>query len=282
LTACGNGSAEIAFSILQKHSFFPKNKPSTNHYTMKNHFHFLLLGALCLNLTTYAQPGPPSGPQLGGAMDKLFGENQAFAATLELQTTDTSGKTIIMPGKISFDAGKSRFEVNMTDVQGSQMPPDAAAQMKSMGLDQMVMLVRPDKKAAYLVYPGLQSYVLNNLSETESVATNNDNKVETTELGKETVDGHPCVKNKAVITDKDGSKQESTVWNATDLKNFPVKIQTIEQGNNVTMLFKNISVAKPAASLFEPPSGYTKYDSVQSMMMQQMMKRMVGSPLPKQ
>ena len=249
---------------------------------MKNHFHFLLFGALCLNLTTHAQPGPLSRPQLGGAMDKLFGENQAFAATLEFQTTDKSGNTITMPGKISFDAGKSRFEVNMADVQSGQMTPDAAAQMKSMGLDQMVMLARPDKKAAYLVYPALQSYVLNNLPETEPGTTNSDSKVETTELSKETVDGHPCVKNKVIITDKEGSGHESTVWNATDLKNFPVKIQTIEQGNNVTMLFKNVSIAKPAASLFEPPSGYTKYDSVQSMMMQQMMKHMVGSPLPKQ
>jgi hypothetical protein len=181
-----------------------------------------------------------------------------------------------MPGKISFDAGKSRFEVNMSDVQGGKITPDAAAQMKSMGLDQMVILARPDQKAAYLVYPGLQSYVLNNLPETESGTTNSDYKVETTELVKETVDGHPCVKNKAVITDKEGNKQESTVWNATDLKNFPVKIQTIEQGNNVTMLFKNVSIAKPAASLFDPPSGYTKYDSVQSMMMQQVMKQMGG------
>ena len=252
---------------------------------MKKHFYFLLFGILCLNLTAYAQPGPPNGPQLGGTMDKLFGENQSFGATLEFQTIDKSGKTIIMPGKISFDAGKSRFEINMADIQGGQMTPDTAAQMKSMGLDQMVMLVRPDKKAAYLVYPGLQSYVLNNLPETESVTINSDYKVETTELGRETVDGHPCVKNKAIITDREGSEKESTVWNATDLKNFPIKIQTTEQGNNVTMLFKNVSIAKPAASLFEPPSGYTKYDSIQSMMLQQAIKQMgggMGFPLPKQ
>ena len=243
---------------------------------MKNHLRFLLFGALCLNLTTYAQSGSPGGPQLGGSMDKLFGENQSFAAALEFQATDKSGKTIIMPGKISFDTGKSRFEFNMADVKGGPMPPDVAAQMKSMGLDEMIMIGCPDKKAAYLVYPALQSYVLNNLPEMESAATNSDYKVETTELGKETVDGHPCVKNKVIITDKKGVKHESTVWDATDLKNFPVKIQTVEQGNNVTMLFKNVSTAKPAASLFEPPSGYTKYDSIQSMMMQQMMKQMGG------
>ena len=100
--------------------------------------------------------------------------------------------------------------------------------------------------------------------------------METTELGKDTVDGHDCVKNKVTVTDKEGKQHESTVWNATDLKNFPVKIVTTEQGNNGTMLFKNISMTKPAASNFEPPAGLTKYDNVQTMMQTEMMKKMGG------
>ena len=248
---------------------------------MKNYPRIIVFTILCLNLVSArAQFGPaPSGPNLGGPMGKLFGNNQAFSAALEIQTADRSGNTIAMPGKISFDAGKSRFEVNMANVQGKQMPPDAAVQMKSMGLDQMVMIARPDKKIAYLIYPGMQSYVETGLSQGESAATNADYKVETTELGKETVDGHPCVKSKVVVTDKDGGKHESTVWNATDLKNFPVKIQTTEEGAT-TMLFKNVSLAKPAASLFETPSDYTKYDNMQTMMQQQIMKRMGGGGFP--
>jgi hypothetical protein len=42
------------------------------------------------------------------------------------------------------------------------------------------------------------------------------------------------------------------------------------------MLFKNVSLAKPAASLFDPPADFKKYDSVQQMMQQEMMKRMGG------
>ena len=237
---------------------------------------------LCLTLVSArAQFGPaPGGPNLGGPMGKLFGANQSFSATLELRTADQSGKAFTLPGKISFNAGESRFEVNMAEVQGRQMPPQAAAQMKSMGLDQMVMVSRPDKKVAYLIYPGLQSYVETGLAGVEATATNNDFKVETAELGKETVDGHPCVKNKVTVTDKDGNKHESTVWNATDLKNFPVQIQTAEGGANVTMLFKNVSLAKPEAGQFEAPAGYTKYDNMQAMMQQQLMKRMGGGGLP--
>ena len=163
------------------------------------------------------------------------------------------------------------------------MPPEAAVQMKSMGLDRIVMIARPDKKAAYLVYPGLQSYVESDLAEAESAATNNDYKVATVELGKETVDSHPCVKNKVTVTDKDGNKHESTVWNAMDLKNFPVKIQTTEGAANTTMQFKNVSLAQPDPGQFEPPSGYKKYDSVMAMMQQlqqQIIKRMSGGGTP--
>ena len=209
-------------------------------------------------------------------MSKLFGDNQAFSATMEIQVTDKSGKPITMPGKISFDTGKSRFEINMADMKGGQMPPDTAAQMKAMGMDQMMTISRPDKKVAYMIYPGMQSYAEIQPSKADSAPTNSDYKVEITEIGKETVDGHPCVKNKYVVTDNDGVKHESTVWNATDLKKFPVKIETVEQGGNVIMLFKNVSLTKPAASLFDPPAGFTKYDNIQQLMQQEMMKRMGG------
>jgi len=245
---------------------------------MKYHPRIPVFTVLCLSLVSAgAQFGPaPSGPDFGGPMGKLFGANQAFSATLEVQTADTSGNTITMPGKISYNAGRSRFEVNLAGLQSKQLPPEAAAQMKSMGLDQMVMVARPDKKVAYLIYPGMQSYVETTQAEPEIAATNNDYKVDTTELDRETVDSHACVKNKVTVTGQDGIKHESTVWNATDLKNFPVKIQTAEGGATTTMLFKNVSLDKPDAGQFELPAGFTKYDSVPAMMQQQIMKRMGG------
>jgi hypothetical protein len=247
---------------------------------MKNLLRALLPGMLCLNFAASAQPGMPRGPQFSGAIDKLFGDNQSFSAALEVQMADAAGGTITMPGKFTFDSGKSRFEMDMTQSKGGQIPPDAAAQMKAMGMDRIVMIGRPDKKVAYMVYPGMQSYVENALSDAETTTAPGDFKVETTELGKETVDGHPCVKNKVIVTGKDGTPHESTVWNATDLKNFPVKIQTTEQGREMSMLYKDIANTKPDASAFEPPSGYTKYDSMPAMLQAVMMKQIGGGALP--
>ena len=64
------------------------------------------------------------------------------------------------------------------------------------------------------------------------------------------------------------------------MKKFPVEIQTTESSGDVTMLFKNVSLTKPAASLFDPPADFKKYDNVQQMMQQEMMKRMGGGGFP--
>src|ERR1035437_10238844 len=245
--------------------------------------HFLLTATLiALGLTPAfaqfgARGGGPSGPNFGGAMDKLFGDNQTFSAVMEFQTIDPSTNTIVMPGKINFDNGKSRFEMNMSEMKGSKLPPGAAAQMKTMGMDMMISISRPDKKMTWLVYPGLHSYAEMPTAGKSASTDAADYKVETTELGRETVEGHPCMKNQVTVTDKDGAKHESTVWNATDLKQFPVKIVTGAAGQVTTMVFKKISFEHPAADNFEAPAGFTKYDNMQTMMQTEMMKKMGGS-----
>jgi len=206
-------------------------------------------------------------------MSKLFGDNSAFTATLESQIKPKSDDLITMPGKISFDSGKARMEMNLTTATGLKLPPGAVAQMKSMGLDQMITISLPEKKSVLLLYPGLRSYVDNPLP---AAATNLNFKITTTELGKETVAGHPSVKSRVFITDAKGATNEFTVWNATDLKNFPVKIFRAGPDADVTMLFTDVSLTKPAANLFEPPAGYARYDNVQTMMQTEMMKKMGG------
>jgi hypothetical protein len=185
-----------------------------------------------------------------------------------------------MPGKIAYDSGNSRFEMNLSDAKGGQMPPGAAEHMKAMGMDKTVTITRGDKKATYLVYPGLSAYVEMPLRDSDASKPDSAFKMEPTELGKETVDGHPCVKKKVVVTDDQGNKREYTVWNATDLKDFPVRIETSEQGHNMTMAFKNVKTTKPDAALFDAPTDFKKYDNTGTLMQQEMMKKMGGMGMP--
>ncbi len=244
---------------------------------MNKYLTLLATATLCIGLApAFAQLGPaPGSSGFDSAMRKLLGDNAAFSATLETQIKPKTDDLVTMPGKIAYDSGKARMEMNLSAATGLKMPPGAATQMKSMGLDQMITISIPGKKSMLLIYPGMQSYVDNPLPE-GAAATNQDFKITTTELGKETVSGHPCVENKVVVTDAKGATNEFTVWNATDLKNFPVKIFRPGPEADVTMLLTEVTLAKPAANLFEAPAGYTRYDNMQTMMQTEMMKKMGG------
>lgn len=243
---------------------------------------------VCFPLATaLAQPGARSGspgPKFGAALVKLFGENTNFSASVEIRTegTDPDSGTSV-PGKLTFSDGKSRFEMDMSQMKAPGLSEESVAQLKSMGMEKLIHISRPDKKVGYTIYPGLKAYAELPLPDTAAGKPGEDLKVTRTELDKETFDGHPCIKTKAVVTDAEGSEQESILWDATDLKKFPIKIQQKQQGMNTIMIFKDVQLAKQNASLFEPPEDYTRYTSVQILMQQEMMKKMGatrGMPKP--
>ena len=152
------------------------------------------------------------------------------------------------------------------------MPPQALAQMQAMGMDKTITIILPDKHTGWLVYPSLKAYCdLPMRAGSSSTETNKLPKVERTEVGKETVDGHPCVKYKVVVTPEGGTAVNTLVWQATDLNNCPVQMQ-VDAGNGATVTthFENINQSKPSASLFEPPSDYKHYSSPQELMMSSM------------
>jgi hypothetical protein len=102
--------------------------------------------------------------------------------------------------------------------------------------------------------------------------------MEVTAIGKETVDGHPCVKNKITITADDGKQQELTAWQASDLNDFPIKMEMLAGTADITIHFTNIKTSAPSASLFDPPADFKKYDSIQELMMSAMGSMRGGMP----
>ena len=247
---------------------------------MKKHLPILVATILCFGLSpAFSQfgprPGGPAGLNLSVSMAKLFGDNSAFTANLEIRAGQGADLTIV-PGILSATDGKVRFEMDMSQMKGGHIPPSAVSQMKAMGMDKIVMIARPDKKITWLLYPGLQAYAEMPNQDPDAGKAASDFTAVTTELGRETVDGHACTKNKVVVSDKDGNKHESTVWNAPDLKNFPVQIAMAQDGNVNTMLFKNVKLEKPDSGQFDPPSSYTKYENMQALIQQEMMKHISG------
>ena len=223
----------------------------------------------------------PADP--GEQLARLFGKNTAFSADATVILKDPSGKEMpAMDFSYAMLDGKVRTDMDMAKVHGGGMSAQAYMQMRSMGMDHISHIFLPEKKVAYMIYPGMKAYCQMDTSKVSGQKDGKEPKIEKTELGKETVDGHPCVKSKVVITQDDGKKLESLQWQATDLKDFPVKSEmTTDDGMVSTTLCKNISQSKPSASLFEPPSDFKRYNSMQELMMANMQRMMPpGMPAP--
>ena len=213
--------------------------------------------------------GPRRDP--GAGLAGIFGKDKSFSAVAHTTIKDSSGNEMQMEISYAVLEGKIRTETDMAKMQGGRIPPQALAQMQAMGMDKTVTILLPEKHTGYVVYPGLKAYCeLPTPTGSSATETNKPPKVERTEVGKETIDGHPCVKYKVVVTPENGPSVNTLVWQATDLNSYPIQTQTDAGGSTITTRFQNIDQTKPAASLFEPPSDYKRYGSMQELMMSAM------------
>ncbi len=226
------------------------------------------LGLIVLSgLTALAQVpgGSPAGMNAG--MLALFGKNNAFTAKAEAQMSDGAKEVVAsVPMDFAMLDNKIRAEIDMTQAKNKNAPPGMIDALKRMGLAHVVTIVRPDKKVAYVIYPEQKMLLKRAFSAEDAASVDKTFKIAATALGKETFDGHECVKNKSIVTDDQGQKWEFTTWNAADLKDFPIQIQTTERQNSSSIHFSQVKLTKPEATLFEPPTGYTEYKDEMEMM----------------
>jgi len=80
-------------------------------------------------------------------------------------------------------------------------------------------------------------------------------KVERERLGTATVDGHPTIIERITVTPAGGGKPTvMKAWEATDLKDFPVRVEIPTAKGAETIEYKDVVLATPAASLFAVPT----------------------------
>jgi hypothetical protein len=237
----------------------------------------LATGTLGQGMLGMSQPRDPSQD-----IAKLFGKSTAFTADATVfmkRATDAAPAPMVEFSYAMLD-GKVRADMDMTKLHKG-ISADERAMMEQMGMARIAHVFVPEKKIQYMIYPGLKSYCVIASSQTNVQNEGNESKVERTELGKETVEGHPCVKWKVVVTGADGKANESIQWQATDLKDFPIKSETTAADGTVsTTLFKKINLSKPSASLFEPPADFKQYNNMQELMMGSMQRMMPPDGAP--
>jgi hypothetical protein len=202
-------------------------------------------------------PGTGVSTGVNAAFVKLFGNVNAFTAKLETRLIDPYHAEIVrMPMDFAVLDSKVRLEINLAQMHSTDFSPSKIAGLKQAGLDRMITVFRPDKKANYVIYPGVQSYQELPLAKGEAETFEKGFTLEKAALGKETIDGHPCVKNKVIVKDGKGPVLEAVTWNATDLKDFPLQVEMKENVNTVRMNFTQVRFVKPDAKQFDLPANY--------------------------
>jgi hypothetical protein len=240
----------------------------------------LWISCLVLTQTVGAQPfgaGGPGGPpsSVDTAMMKLFGKTGGFRAKQAIKMLDEKGKeSMSLTAKTAYLEGKTRTDIDFSEMKGKGMGPEMAAQMKQMGMDKIVSLLRPDLKKIYQIYPSMESALEMPIQKDQAEAIDKKVTVDKEVLGKETVGKYACTKNKVTITDEDGTKHEMLVWMAGELKDFPVKMEIAEKESKIIVEYSDISMTKPDAKEFEVPAGFAKYTNMQEFQMGIMQKMM--------
>lgn len=224
---------------------------------------WLLAVGLLVTTKGLAQFGGPGSTGVSASLIRLFGTNNTFTAQAEVQVLDVKNKELIgTPMSFAFADNKIRVEVDLNRMR-NRLEPDALAKVKPLGMDNVVSIIRPEQRAALIVFPKLQAFVKLDMPPTEAQAFLTRAKMERTTVGKEKMEGHPCVKQRVVITDDAGKKSEATVWTATDLRDFPVCVATKEKEGLVVIRFRQIQFARTDAGKFEPPTGFVECSDIQ-------------------
>jgi hypothetical protein len=217
-------------------------------------------------VSAFAQFDGSGSTGVSASLIRLFGTNNTFTAQAEVQVLGKDNKEIIgTPMTFTLSGNKIRAEVDLTRMR-NKLQPDAIAQMKPLGLDSVISIIRPETRTNLIIFPKLRAYVKLDMPPNEAEAFLRKAKIERTTLKKEKMEGYSCVKQRVVITDDDGHKSEATVWTASELRGFPVCVATQEKEGTVTVRFRKVQFLAVPVTQFEPPAGYGEYADMQVLM----------------
>ncbi len=225
-------------------------------------------------------PAPVRPFNMDAATAVLLADTRAFTARAEMELTfgpPNARETNTVPISVAYLEGRLRTDLDLNQVRSPTSIAPAFTGLLALDVTRIMNVVRPDKRAMYLVYPGTFSYTSIPLLPEECDRTL---KIERGEAIHETALGQPCQKQKITVTYANNDKHEAMAWFSDTLRGFPVQIQWLERNATVTLRYLEVSQIVPALNVFEPPATFMKYND-QPAMLQAAMQRKLDDPKSK-
>ena len=178
----------------------------------------------------------------------LITNASAYSARLNTDIVGPSGLEHPLAGELLQSGGRLVFQ------------PDQTSSKKHPGAG-IIFLWDANQQRGWTVSETLQGYAP--APSTLQVA---EVKYDAASATPDQIDSHPCHRINALITLTDGSTSRYVVWQADDLRHFPIRVQSASGGKPTTLNFSDIRFESPDADLFEPPDGFVRFENPVAMM----------------
>lgn len=209
--------------------------------------------------------------------------------------------SVFLVSTAALAAPPDNFTATMVS-QGMEMPMAKMghkSRVENPGMKGIVTIALADAKKTIMMNTTTKVYSEQITQERDQMPSMYDPDVvfEKKKVGNETIDGHPCVKYDSVYyrKSKPDEKHKAIIWEAQDLKEFPIQMEiTVPanpkypgSGGKTVIKYKDVKLGAATASMFEVPSGYKKVNSPQEVMgfggmgnIEEMMKKMPKGQRP--
>jgi len=161
--------------------------------------------------------------------------------------------------KVEYSADSSMETEQSTMNSHINYAPGKGRQEMDMHGKKQIVITRQDKKVAWMLMPEQKMYMESPMNSSDSAQSGDlsNAKVESTEVGSETVNGIATKKYKVIVT-TDKGKMGGFIWKTAD--GIAVKADLIAMAKGSKMRMKteltNLKVGHQDPKLFEIPSGY--------------------------
>jgi hypothetical protein len=200
-----------------------------------------------------AEPAPEIPSFLSGPAGLLLTNSPGFSAHLVMETSVSSNRPAALAGDLLGRGGKLLFA------------PGGAAKRKGKRGGGFLFVWDVAARSGWILSESLQGFAPVSSSDRYAIVTVNtalDNglpkKPGADEPGAEEVD----------VASGDGSVTACRVWPAPEANGFPRRIAAGTPAASFAIQFSNIKLEAPAAGIFQPPDGFTRYDTPDAMMLE--------------
>jgi len=187
----------------------------------------------------------------------LCGQTNGFSARVVIEMFDRSGQPKgVLPYNWSVRDGFSRLEILM--LESDAVPVEAREGLRTLGVETLVILPRPNQKLTCVVQPYLRAVceVPMGPAAIANLARQQKMRPVFSAVGEERVGDYVCEKVKVV--DPSYTNEVAMVWRARKFSGFPVQIYIATPQGFQKIKFSNISLKNPAPDLFDVPTNFVK------------------------